>query len=303
MAAACLAYPAVSEVGTLLYGLRVLQAVAFAMVFAAGGALAVDLAAPERLGQAIGVYGLSFLSMNALAPAAVEQLALHAGFSTAFATSALGALACAGLSLRVPDPRAAGEADAARGLLRLLRRPALLLALVVIMLVGSALSAVFNFHQLFAVELGIERVSGFFVAYALAAIGVRLGFGLWMDRFGNARAAAIALVFYAGVVYAASHLGRVGLLPLGVGLGVAHGVFYPAFNAVVVSGARAAERGRVMAVFQAAFQTGMAGGGLAFGLLAARAGYPPVFEAAAAGLAVAFPLALAAAASRGPLLR
>jgi hypothetical protein len=47
----------------------------------------------------------------------------------------------------------------------------------------------------------------------------------------------------------------------------------------------------------------MAGGGLAFGLLAARAGYPPVFEAAAAGLAVALPLALAASASRGPLLR
>jgi predicted MFS family arabinose efflux permease len=60
-----------------------------------------------------------------------------------------------------------------------------------------------------------------------------------------------------------------------------------------VGGAAPGESGKVMALYQAAFQSGMAGGGLGLGLLAARAGYPPVFAAAAGGLALALLVLLA----------
>jgi predicted MFS family arabinose efflux permease len=43
-----------------------------------------------------------------------------------------------------------------------------------------------------------------------------------------------------------------------------------------------------MALYQAAFQAGGAAGPFALGLLAERAGYPPVFFAAAGCLAVAW---------------
>ena len=291
MAAASGAYAGVDELGPLLYGLRLVQGLAFAMVFAAGGALAVDLAPPERLGQAIGLYGLSFLAMNAVAPAVVEQVSLHAGWGMAFGTAGVGALLCAVLSLRVREPAgdSGGPGDGAT-LLEVARRPGRGISLLVIALVGSALSAVFAFHQLYALELGIERVSVFFVAYSCSAVFVRAALGHLMDRWGNLKSATAALLLYVVVVLAVVQLEMLGLPLLGAGLGVAHGVFYPAFNASVVADAGAGERGRLMALFQAAFQVGMAGGGLGFGLLAEVAGYPAVFEAASAGLAVALAL-------------
>jgi MFS family permease len=146
---------------------------------------------------------------------------------------------------------------------------------------------VFHFHQLYAIELGMRRVSGFFAAYALTAVALRTGFGHLMDRWGLRRVALGALVIYAGVVLSVAWLDVVGLVPIGIGMGIAHGIFYPSFNAVAVSTARPGERAVVMAIFQAAFQVGMAAGGLGLGFLAAHAGYPAVFEAAAAGVVVA----------------
>ncbi len=288
MAASSAGYVAVHEVGPLLYALRVAQAVAFAMVFAAGGALAVDLAPPERLGQAIGFYGLSFLSMNAVAPAVVEQVALRAGWATAFGTSVVGALLCAALALRLPTGAPVeGRNGNGASLLEVALRRSQAPALLVIALVGSGLSAVFSFYQLFALELGFERVSSFFVAYSLAAIVMRAGFGHLIDQWGHRRVSTGVLVVYIAAVLGVARLDLFGLPLLGACLGVAHGVFYPSFNAVVVAGVGAGERGKVMSLFQAAFQVGMAGGGLGFGLLADSAGYPIVFETAAVGLAVA----------------
>ena len=294
MAAASLGYVAVDEVGPLLYALRLVQGLAFAMVFAAGGALAVVLAPPERLGQAIGIYGLSFLSMNAVAPACVEQLAGLAGWRPAFATAAAGALLCALLSLRVSDSGPArGTAGNGATLLEVARRPSQAVALLVIALVGCAMSAVFSFYQLYALQLGMQEVSSFFVTYSLAAITVRGGLGQWMDHWGLRRVSVAALALYVVVLLAVARLDLFGLSLTGALLGTAHGVFYPAFNGMVVADAGPGERGKVMALFQAAFQVGMAGGGLGLGLLAAAAGYPAVFATAAAGLAVALAALLA----------
>ena len=84
MAVACLAFTAVDRVGPLLYLLRAVQGIAFAMAFVAGATLAVDEAPPERLGQAMGLFGLTFLSMNAVAPAASEEIALRVGWPADF---------------------------------------------------------------------------------------------------------------------------------------------------------------------------------------------------------------------------
>jgi predicted MFS family arabinose efflux permease len=224
--------------------------------------------------------------MNAVAPVAVELVAQRVGWTTAFVSSGAGALACALLSLRLRDARGAGVRDArAAGLFALARRPSQLEAMLLSALVGSALSAVFAFHQLYALTLGIEHVSGFFAAYAAGAIVVRGGFGHLMDAWGLRRVAAGALALYVLVVLGVAQLERFGLVLLGAGIGVAHGIFYPAFNAVAVAAAGPGERGKVMALFQAAYQVGLAGGGVGYGLLAAAAGYPAVFRTAAAGLA------------------
>jgi predicted MFS family arabinose efflux permease len=231
--------------------------------------------------------------MNAVAPAVVEQVAVHTSWATAFGTAGLGALLCAALSLRIRDPGAPADADGnGSTLFQVARRRGQLVATGVIMLVGSALSAVFNFHQLYALELGIEQLSVFFVAYSAAAISVRLGLGHLMDAWGNRRCAIAALLLYPVAVLAVIGLDVFGLALVGAGLGFAHGLFYPSYNAAVVAESRPGERGKVMALFQAAFQVGMAGGGLLLGLLADAAGYPAVFQTAAAGLVAALLLLL-----------
>lgn len=278
MAAATLCFVAVRDVGPLIYVLRVVQAVAFSFAFAAGGALAVDEAPPERLAQGVAVFGLSFLSMNAIAPAAVEIVASRAGWGTAFGLAAAGAVACALLSLRIREAPA-GVADGGAPSLGVLRRAPRVYA--VIALVGLALAAMFAFHQPYALALGIARVSDFFVAYAIAAVVLRAGFGHVFDSFGHRRAVVVALVPYALILLAATRLDLVGLVPLGAGMGLAHGTVYPAWNAVALASATAAERGRVMAGFQAAFNAGFGVGALGLGILADAAGYPAVFVAGA----------------------
>lgn len=288
MALASFAYAFVDSVGPLIYTLRVVQALAFSMAFAAGAALAVDEAPRDRVGQAIGIFGLTFLSMNAVAPAVVEEVAARAGWATAFATSGGGALLCVLLSRRVKERRAQPDADdEVPGLWEVASHPSQLRVMTVIALVGAAMCAVFVYHQLYANDLGMIRLRSFFFSYAATAITVRVGFGHLMDQWGLRRVSILALVLYVVVVYSVVDLERVGLAAIGVGLGLAHGVFYPAFNAIAVERVGPHERGKVMALFQAAFNVGFSGGGAALGLLAARAGYPAVFEAAAACVFVA----------------
>jgi MFS family permease len=288
MLAASLAFAAVTSLGPVIYGLRVVQGLAFAMAFTAGSALAIDEAPPERVAQAIGLFGLTFLSMNAVGPAVVEEVSGRAGWPAAFALAAVGAALCALLSRRVRErPEARGDEGALAGLVAVATRASQLRVMLVIALVGTAFHAIFTFHQPFALESGMLHLRGFFAAYASVAIVVRVGFGGWIDRLGRRPVALAALAIYVGVALLASALPAVGLAALGASLGLAHGVFYPAFNAVAIESAGVRERGKVMALYQAAFTLGGAAGPLALGHLAARAGYPAVFQAAAACLVAA----------------
>ena len=69
-----------------------------------------------------------------------------------------------------------------------------------------------------------------------------------------------------------------GLAPVfGAALGVAHGLFYPAYNALAVESIGVHERGKLIGLFQAGFNLGSSCGALALGELAERAGYPAVY--------------------------
>jgi predicted MFS family arabinose efflux permease len=279
----------VDRVGPLLFVLRAIQGVAFAMAFVAGATLAVDEAPPERLGQAIGIFGLTFLAMNAIAPAASEEIALRAGWSATFVMAAVLALVSAGLSRRVQERRrAAAPADApATGLLAMLLRPRQLRVTAVISLVGVALGAMFTFHQPFALALGMTHVRSFFVAYAAVAVVLRVGFGQLIDRAGRRRVVIATLALYVVAVAGMSALQPGWLALFGAGLGIAHGLFYPAYNALALEGMAAHERGKSMGLFQAGFNLGSSCGAFALGELAQRAGYPAVFWVAAGCVLIA----------------
>jgi MFS family permease len=283
MALASAGFVAVEEMGPLVYLLRLAQALAFSLAYVAGAALTVDRAPPERLGQALGYFGLTMLSMNAVAPAVVESLAASRGWAWAFASAALAALLCLLLSRGISEPprrRPPAHGDAGIGAVAL--RRAALRAGLVMLLVGAAFSTMFTYYQLFALELGIEELRVFFIAYSAAAIFVRLGLGGLGDRWGRRRLAIASLLVYGVAVLAMVDLAEIGLAPIAVLFGLAHGLFYPAYSALAAEETPANDRGKLLALLQAWFNVGVAFSCYGLGMLADARGYPVIFAVAAA---------------------
>jgi MFS family permease len=153
--------------------------------------------------------------------------------------------------------------------------------LVVIAFVGAAFGSMFTFHQPFALQLGAERVSDFFVGFTATAVLVRLTIGSWGDRYGRKRVSAIAAAAYGTSVLATAWLQIEHLWLYGAAFGAAHGVLYPTLNALVVERSGEAARGRAIALYNGSFNAGNALSALAWGRLADDFGYPTVFMAAA----------------------
>lgn len=305
MAVAAAGFVGVRRVGPLLDGLRLIQGLSYALVVTAVGTLVADVVPRERLNQALGLAGASMLIMNAVAPAVAEPLAVALGWPAVFALAALAALVATGLAAQVREPRWRRDRAATGGLRALLAQPLARHYAIVVMLGGVAFGAVFTFEPAYALALGRTRVGGFFIAYALAAILVRLGFGTLPARIGSYRVARGSLLLYAAVVLALAAAGPAALEPLGALFGVAHGLFYPAVNAMAVTAVRVHERGRMIAIFTGSFALGLGAGSTLLGYVAAYGGYPLVFVVAAFGTLAAVGVLCASPALRaaGDLLR
>jgi len=271
-----------------IFALRTVHGVSYALVFNATLTLSTDLAPPKKLGQAIGLCGAAGMVANAIAPWLAESLADSHGWGLVFLCAGGAALVAALLSLGIREPkhlaaplartsvaRAAGSPSA----LALLRDPQRVGAFVCAAANGAAFGVMFTFTQPFALSLGASKVSSFFVGYTLVALSVRLFLGSLADTWGRRRVALTALVLY-GLVASLTSLLRPNLLFVaGAGLGLSHGLLYPAINALAAEGVPRARRGAVMSYFFGCFNAGFALWVLGFGLIAKSYGYPVVFLA------------------------
>jgi MFS family permease len=146
--------------------------------------------------------------------------------------------------------------------------------------IGAAFSALFVYHQLYALELGISQVRVFFIDYAVAAVVARLFFGTAGDRWGRRRLSIAALVLYTLAAFSMRELATLGLGVIGAGFGLAHGIFYPTFSALVVEPLAVVARGKALALLQAWFNLGIALAASALGVIAETSGYRDVFAVA-----------------------
>jgi MFS family permease len=278
MALTGIGFLGVDALGPWLVCLRIAHGFAFTLFFVATSTLAADLAPPRRLGRALGLFGAMMVSTNALAPAAAEWLANTAGWSAVFAATAVMAALSGLLLLAVRErPHSRGEAREIPGLRSVFARPGLGPVLIASALAGVTFGAMFTFHQPYALSLGITRVSDFLVAYSIAAVIVRGLLGGVADRLGRRQVARFALAVYGVSPIAMVLLGATGFSYIGALLGLAHGLFYPALNALIVEGAEDDVRGKLMAVYNGAFNVGFSIGSLALGYVAEVEGYGLVF--------------------------
>jgi MFS family permease len=266
-----LGFLAVVEVGPLLFMLRALQGIGFVLLVNAGATLVTDLAPAERLGEAIGLFGVAMLGTNAIGPVVAELLVDRAGYGWVFALSGAAALIATALSRLINEPMRARQAPRVRR-----PRSTQLPVLLASRASGAALGTMFTFTQPLALGWGITRFKGF-LAYTLAAAFARLGLGTLADRVGRKRVGVFALGLY-GLVVVFTGLARPGWFePIGLVFGLAHGLFYPAITALAVGDVPSTERGTAMSLCAGA---GYAGTGLsvaALGYLARASGHPLVF--------------------------
>jgi MFS family permease len=278
MAMGALGFLFVSGAGALAVISRGVQGAAWSLAFAAAMAVAADLAPAARLGQAVGMLGSASLAMNALAPTIAEPLGERLGHRAIFALAAGAGLLGALLARRLPARTAPHTVDAAGDT----PPPAQARRLgpyVVLCAAGLAFSVMFTFIAPFALERGIRAVRGFFAAYTVAALAVRVLAGRMADRLGHRRVACAATVVYGLAVLAAGVVGPGPLVALGAGFGAAHGAAFPALMALVLARAPGRARTRALAVANGAMNLGVAGV-LGLGLVAGRLGYPTVFVVA-----------------------
>jgi predicted MFS family arabinose efflux permease len=280
MAVASLGFLFVDSVGPAMIALRALEALSHALVFTAVGVAVAEIAPLERLSQAVGLAGASMLVMNAVAPAVIEPAVARFGWDFAFLAAFAAAIAGAVFASRIrsrPRPNDDGRDLRLRSVAK--RRVVIHYALVVLA-TGVICGTVFTFEQPFALALGRERVGGFYIAFALAAFGVRLTIGRLPDRLGRRRTGVAMLALYSAAAASLAICRPQDLEAIGFVFGFAHGLLFPSINGIALTAVPEGERGRVMAIFIGVFNLGVASTWV-LGAVAQDFGYEIVFLIAA----------------------
>jgi MFS family permease len=278
---------------------RLVLGVGDGWVFTAGATWIVDLAPPERRGQAIGVFGLAIWGGLSVGPILGQAILDAAGYHWVFAFAAVTPLLGAAVAHYVPDPPVAVVARA--GAHRLIPR-AVVAPGVALALANVGYGTVSGFVVLHLAHRGIGHGATVFTAFAVSVVVARLVAGRLPDTIGPVRAAAAAGCAEAlGLVALALAQSLPVALAGGVVMGWGFSLLFPSLALVAVHSIPEERRGAALGVFTAFFDVGFGLGAPMAGAVASLAGYPAAFwVAAAAAAAGVLTVALAVSgASRG----
>lgn len=268
---------------------RILQGIAYSTFYVANLTLVSEMVPSSRRGEAVGLFGISGLMTIALSPAIGEQVIHGAGYSAFFFAAAIAAAACLLTSLALRNPSSTPREAAASGLASLVPSARILPPILLALVFGLASGAVFVFLPTYATQAGLSRIGGFYVAYSVAAIGIRLTCGRLSDRWGRRRVILPALLLMGsgtlGLIWLVS---PIGLLIVGTLTGMAHGLLFPALSAYTMDLADSGGRGRSLGAFSTAMLLGHALASFIFGIIAERFGYRPIYLIASAITMTAF---------------
>ena len=232
--------------------LRTMQGLATAGVMTAGVAMVCELAPAHRLGQAMGLAGAASLIMNAVAPTVAEPIGARYGFQWVFAMSGLAALLGYAFPRKLPAHTREPGTTPALAIPRRARPVLLSLAMC-----GAGFNVVMAFLAPLAMSRGAAAVRGFFAAYTLAALAVRLLGSAWTDRISTRRTAMLGTILYGATIAAIAGVGPRSMVALGLVFGLAHGVLFPALMAQLFHDTAPSERAKLAAFSNGVMNLGM----------------------------------------------
>ncbi|HKZ76267.1 MAG TPA: MFS transporter, partial [Actinomycetota bacterium] len=254
-----------------LMGMRLLTGVGEALFFVGALAANVDLAPPERRGEAFSFASLSLYMGIGAGPFIGETVIDHLGFRAAWLVAIGLATVAVGLALRLPPMRPVADGSAP-GEHRLVHRAGLLPGLVLLATIWG-MAGFLAFVPLYALDLGMGGaglVLGLFsgIVVLIRSVGARIP-----DRLGAARATRIALTLStAGLAVVGLWRTPTGLIAGAAILAVGIALFTPALFSLAVEGVPANERGAVMGTTSAFLDVGFGLGPATLGFVAAAVG-------------------------------
>lgn len=277
-------YLTVTTIGPWVYLIRIFHGLGEALLFTSLFTYAADHVPEKRITQGLALFGVSGMLPMSLGGVLGDAILARADYATLFITALAFAVAALGLSLPLRDaPRSATSLEEPpRGFKAALAQRDLVSLWWITTIFSVALAAVFIFVKTFVMATGVGTVGGFFTAYTLVAIFLRVFLGWVPDKVGPKRLLFPALVTLAlgFVIMALAESGR-DVLIAGVLCGAGHGYTFPILFGLTVTRARAAERGSAMAIYTALFDVGILIGGPLLGLVIELRGYGAMYGAAA----------------------
>jgi len=286
-------YPLTQGLGQVL-AVTLARGVGFGVVTVVFAALVVELAPPERRGEALGVFGVAITLPTVFGNPVGLWLADVSGYGAAFVLG--GAVSLAGLPAALGIPAGRGGAPVGvrqgrtAGFLEGLGRGPLLRLFVLFSAATSAMGVLVTFLPLAVPGSGLFSSASALLLFGVSSTASRW----WAGRFGDRRDPGLLLApgLLAGAVGIAS-LPQGGPVLLGGALLFGAGLGFLQSSTLILTMQRVSddERGLGSTLWNVSFDAGTGAGALVFGLLVVPAvGFAAAFHLSAVLLVAALAL-------------
>ncbi len=270
----------VREGGAHLFAIRIFQGAAYSFFATASYAYIAAAAPPERRGEALGVFGLSFFIPTALGGWLGEWVIGAGGFRTLFLCAAVIAFLAGLFPLGMEEPKRSSHLPVTSLLDFLSRR--YFIPNSAAFLFGTAYGSIFTFLPVFLLIRKISSIGVFVVVYALTVVGTRTLGRKLSDRFPRERLSLLSLLFLGIGIFSIPFIrGHTGLSLVAAVSGAGHGFLFPSLSALILDRTEKEKGGMAMAMFTGAFDMGLVIGAAVFGFVAEHLGYRAMFFSAA----------------------
>ncbi len=235
-----------------------------------------DIVPRERMGEGLGMHGLSLAISTAVAPAIGLSLMNHFGFRPLFVFTSLSIVVAFVLTLAIKNKNYTLERKPLR--LKQLFEPMSLPAAITMFLFMITYSAVEVFVAIYASQESLPSGGIYFIFMAVAILVSRIALGRFVDRHGER-----PLVYTGNIACIASVLLLVWChnLPCfilsALCMGYGFGAIVPSLQTMAMHAVSPERRGAATSTFFLAFDLGVATSGFIAGILIKYLGYDTMF--------------------------
>lgn len=264
----------------LFFALRFLHGFSFGMATTASGTMVADIIPDKRRAEGLGYYsGFASLAMI-LGPTLGLWTMQLANFSTMFILCSIlaGLSVLLGSLIHYPEPTVQNTPSKPFSWQRFIEPKAIPISIISLLLF-SLYGGIVSFISLYAQELGMATLAGyFFSVYSLSLLVSRPITGKISDRYGaNYVIYPGFIICISGVLLLSQANSMVLFLFAGLWIGLGFGAIQPSLHAMVIQSIPTERRGAATATYFISADIGIAAGAFVLGYIAHAIGYRGMF--------------------------